>query len=523
MANLMANLALDGGHIFRDIIELLGVVAQLGEHLTGSQEATGSIPVNSTIFLCTSFECRGSPMPPVLCIFEDERYPNFLPLVLDRPVFELSIGTQSLRGRLVDELNPETVALWCRPYLADALRGEQPQEGGRPTVVNELPPGEVLFLNGRLLTYGGELKELCADLKPECVLRKMGTIVAARLSAERAASFKEYIDALISDEGVEKVIREVKRASSEASGDNGGEGGDGAQDASRVKTLARWAQQSGVTLVETGVRLISHHWQFIDENRSCIVDDFQKNPLRGTSPDTELFKGVELINESDIVIGSGVEVRSGTVLDASEGSIVIANNVRIEPNAIIYGPCAIGEDSIVRGGAKIGHGTSLGRQCRVGGEVEACIVAPFSNKQHEGFIGHSYVGSWVNIGAGSSTSDLRNNYGLVKVWTAGRMRGTGRRFLGSIIGDHAKVAINSRLNTGTVVGFNANVLSAGFPPRFIPSFAWQLEPGFVRWDLDDAIKTAKVVLDRRNVPFSAAHERLFATIYRLCKQSGNTI
>jgi UDP-N-acetylglucosamine diphosphorylase/glucosamine-1-phosphate N-acetyltransferase len=466
---------------------------------------------------------KGSPLPPVLCIFEDERYPNFFPLALDRPVFGLTIGTQTLGARLVEELSPESVVLWCRPYLADTLREEETREGGRPVVVNELPTGESLFLNGRLLTYGDELRELCATLKPETVLGKMGTIVAARLSGERAISFREYIDAIVSDDGVERVIREIKAASSEESGNDAGKRHRGLRDGTGSKALARWAQQAGVKLVETEVRLISHHWQFVDENRSCIVDDFQKNPLRGTSPDTELFKGVELINEGDIVIGSGVEVRSGTVLDASEGSIVIASNVRIEPNAIIYGPCAIGEGAIVRGGAKVGHGTSLGRQCRVGGEIEACIISSFSNKQHEGFIGHSYVGSWVNIGAGSCTSDLKNNYGLVKVWTGGRMRETGRRFLGSMIGDHVKVAINTRLNTGTVVGFSANVVAGGFPPRFIPSFAWEIEPSFVRWDLDEAINTAKIVMDRRNVTFSAAHERLFATIYRLCKQSGNTV
>ena len=460
--------------------------------------------------------------PATLCVFEDERYSNFFPLALYRPVFDLSIGTHSLRGRLADEIDPESVALWCRPYLAAALAEDESRPGRRPASVNELPAGEILFLNGRLLAYGAELGELRAGLAEESVLHKMGTIVAARLSGERAAAFKAYIDALVSDKGVERVVREIKRLCITARGDEK-DPGEKADDGSRTAALSRWAADNRVTLAETSVRLISHHWQFIEENRRSIVDDFQKDPFRGTSPDTELFKGVELINENDIVIGSDVEVRSGTVLDASEGAIIIANNARIEPNAIITGPCSIGEGSIIRGGTKIGHGTSVGSRCRVGGEVEECILAPFSNKQHEGFMGHSYVSSWVNLGAGSCTSDLKNNYGQVKIWSAGRMRDTGRRFLGSIIADHAKVAIGSRLNTGTVIGFNANVVSSSFPPKFVPSFSWSIDPAFSRWELDEAIETAKIMMDRRNVSFTEAHGALFKTIYHLCAQGENTL
>jgi UDP-N-acetylglucosamine diphosphorylase/glucosamine-1-phosphate N-acetyltransferase len=463
-----------------------------------------------------------SELPPHLCIFEDERYPNFFPLSLSRPVFDLSIGAQSLRARLVDELSPESLALLCRPYLAAVVAEEERRESTRATRINEIPEGEILFLNGRLLTYGTELAEMCAGLKGEGILQKKGILVAARLSGERAASFAAYVGGSLSDEAVEKVVNEIKRAASSEPKKAHRDGEDG-KEASRSRALGKWAQQHDVKLYETNVRLLSHYWQLIGENRSCIVDDFHKNPMRGTAPETQLFRGVELINENDIVIGAGVEVRSGTVLDASEGAIVIANNVRIEPNAIIYGPCAIGEGCIVRGGAKIGHGTTLGRQCKVGGEVEECIFAACSNKQHEGFMGHSYIGSWVNIGAGSCTSDLKNNYGLVRAWMAGRMRDTGRRFLGATIGDHSKIAINSRLNAGTVVGFNASVVSVGFPPKLVPSFAWRLEPEIVRCELGAAIETAKIMMDRRNVSFSAAHGELFKTIERFSRLSESTI
>jgi hypothetical protein len=129
----------------------------------------------------------------------------------------------------------------------------------------------------------------------------------------------------------------------------------------------------------------------------------------------------------------------------------------------------------------------------------------------------------VNICAGSCTSDLKNNYSLVRAWSAGRMRDTGLRFLGATIGDHSKIAIGSRLSTGTVIGFNANVVSIGFPPRFVPSFSWKLEPEAERFDLEAAMETAKIMMDRRNAAFTAAHADLFKAIERFTRLGGNAL
>ncbi len=457
-----------------------------------------------------------------LCLFEDERYPNFFPLSLYHPIFDLRIGAQTLRGRLVDELNPGSLIVMCRPYLAPVLTEELNSPGGEYEVhVNEMVEGEVVFLNGRLITVGTELAQLVTGLVENSVLHKKGVVVAAKLSGDQASSFMNYLSHPLSDDHMLKVIHEIKESVPDSKrkkkepAESGGE--------AKGESLERWAAESGVSVEETGLKLLSYYWQLIGENSAVIVDDFQKNPLRGTAPEAELFKGVNLIKEEDIVIGSEVEVRSGTVLDASEGPIIIADRVSIEPNAIIYGPCFIGEHSIIRGGAKIGHGTSLGKECRIGGEVEETIVTAYSNKQHEGFLGHSYVGSWVNIGAGSCNSDLKNNYGQVRAWSAGRMKETGRTFLGVVIGDHSKIAINTKFNTGTVVGFNANITSSGFPPKFVPSFTWLLEPDYVEHDLEKAMKTAEVMMDRRNIRFTSAQGELFKALYRFVRQSGHTI
>ncbi|UCF06978.1 MAG: hypothetical protein JSV33_08170 [bacterium] len=462
-------------------------------------------------------------VPSTLCIFEDERFPNFFPLSLDNPVFDLRIGTLTVLGRLLAELTPERLILLHRPYLAGCrMADSRKAENEIELIANDMHEGEVIFLNGRLLTFGDELRELLAGLTPGTIIHKKGVTVAASLSGDQMQSFYGYLSTPLSDEEMQRIVQGIKEMAvptgKKKKGLNDSEG-----EGSREETLTGWAEQHGCSLVPTEVRLLSHYWQLIGENPACIIDDFKKNPLRGTAPEANLFKGVDLINEEDIVIGSDVEVRSGTVLDASEGPIIIADRVRIEPNAIVYGPCYIGDGSIIRGGAKIGHGTSIGTQCRIGGEVEETLVASYSNKQHEGFLGHSYVGSWTNLGAGSCNSDLKNNYSIVRAWSKGVVRETGRRFLGAVIADHAKLAINTRLNTGTVVGFNANVLSTGFPPKFVPSFTWSLEPEYVEYELDKAIETAKIMMDRRNIPFSNELGELFKTLYRFCRQSGHTI
>jgi len=457
--------------------------------------------------------------PVNLCIFEDERYLNFLPLVLNRPVFDLFIGTQTLGGRIIDEVDPQTVTLACRHYLADSLKSQPSREETERTfLVNELADGEIVFLNGRLLTYGTELATLLSGLKSGTMMHKKGVAVAARLSGAEAAAFLERISGPLSDESVRKDMQSMKRRG--ASDETKGAKKLGEED---DQPLVKWADGRKIGLAETGTKLLSYYWQLIEENSACIRDDYEKNPLRGSAPDSALFKGVDVIHEEDIVIGAEVEVRSGTVLDASAGPILIADRVGIEPNAIINGPCYIGEGSIVRGGAKLGHGTSLGRECRVGGEVEESVISPYTNKQHEGFLGHSYIGSWVNIGAGSCNSDLKNNYGHVKAWCAGAIRETGRIFLGVIAADHAKIAINTRLNTGTVIGFSSNILTTGFPPRFIPSFTWSLEPEQIEFELEKAVLTAKRMMDRRNFEFTAETEELFRTIHRFCKQSGRLV
>jgi UDP-N-acetylglucosamine diphosphorylase/glucosamine-1-phosphate N-acetyltransferase len=161
---------------------------------------------------------------------------------------------------------------------------------------------------------------------------------------------------------------------------------------------------------------------------------------------------------------------------------------------------------------------SIGKVCKIGGEVEDTIVHPYTNKQHSGFLGHSYLGSWINIGADTNNSDLQNNYGPITVQVNGRRINSGKQFVGLMMGDHSKTAINTMFNTGTVIGFSSNVFGAEFPPKYFPSFGWGGNESMQEYKLSKAIETAKAVFARRDKQFSAEDEHLFETIFNLTEE-----
>ena len=189
----------------------------------------------------------------------------------------------------------------------------------------------------------------------------------------------------------------------------------------------------------------------------------------------------------------------------------------IFPNAVIEGPCFIGKATKIKSGATIYENTTIGNVCKVGGEVEQSIFMDYSNKQHSGFIGHSYIGSWVNLGADTNNSDLKNNYSNIKIKLSNKEVDSGSQFLGLLIGDHSKSAINTMFNTGTVVGFSSNIFTSGFPDKFVPSFTWGGNESSISYDIKKAIETAKIVMSRRKLEFKKNDEEMFSFIYELTK------
>jgi UDP-N-acetylglucosamine diphosphorylase/glucosamine-1-phosphate N-acetyltransferase len=200
------------------------------------------------------------------------------------------------------------------------------------------------------------------------------------------------------------------------------------------------------------------------------------------------------------------------VIDDARGPVMIGEGAEIRAGAIINGPCVIGAQSVVKSHAVIDGPVVIGPVCKVGGEIEASVIQGYSNKQHDGFLGHSVLGEWVNLGAGTITSDLKNTYGDVHCDMPWGTVNTGRRFLGLLCGDHVKSAIGTRFNTGTVVGACSNVVSDTFPPKGIPPFTWLTPQGRDTYTLDKALLVAETVMRRRHVELSFAMRAVLTSI-----------
>ncbi len=407
-----------------------------------------------------------------ICIFEDQFYRHLLPLVYTRPVYELRCGILTLGQKIRRQYpNVETI-FHVRKYLSELVRERNPQ-----LQVNAVDEKGCLFLNGRLLASNNLMSQI--PLKGEDALYVQGeTLVAARINAALP-------------EGMRGVLPETIM----------------------ISTFG------GLPSTEIKVKMINYPWDLINNNGQEIVSDFVSvapNPegrIRGV-----VYEGAHLLNREKIVIGEGSKVKPSVVLDAENGPIFIGNNVTVFPTAVIEGPAFVGDGSLIKIGAKIYENTSIGEVCKVGGEVEASIIHSYSNKQHDGFLGHAYLGQWVNLGACTNNSDLKNNYGSVKLVLDGEEIESGSMFMGLIMGDHSKSSINMMFNTGTVVGVSSNIFGSGFPPKSVPSFAWGGANGMETYDLERALGVARRVMGRRKLDLSSSEESVLRLVFELTKK-----
>lgn len=227
----------------------------------------------------------------------------------------------------------------------------------------------------------------------------------------------------------------------------------------------------------------------------------------------EKFEGVYLLNPSNIMISRNATIAPNCVIDGTEGAVIVDDNAKIMPQSSIIGPAYIGKNSLIKIGAKIYHNTAIGDWCKVGGEVENVIIQDYSNKQHEGFLGHSFLGEWVNLGADTNTSDLKNTYTNIKVRIERTDIDTNRMYLGTLFGDHTKTGINSMLTTGTITGICGILVREWFLPNFIPSFSWGGAKDSPAYKVERAIETARAVMRRRKKELIPEEERLIRMEY----------
>lgn len=404
-----------------------------------------------------------------VCVFEDMAYQDFLPLVYNRPLYELRCGIYTFLERIVIQYPDTGINLFCREYLKDLISENYSYN------VNKIKSNNngCLFINGRLLMSA----PISVAGKEEIGI--MGnTIVYARLLRKNCLSITpgKFLDP--------DFINEIKKK---------------------------------IKVKRVNARLVQYPWDLIHINKEQITSDFTSY-IKVESIRENKYKGVHFIMDSQIFTGKNTVIKPGCVLDAENGPIYIGNNVKISPNSVIEGPAFIGDDVVIQPLSRIRAGSNIGRVCKIGGEIMNTIIQDYSNKQHDGFLGDSYIGSWVNLGAGTVNSNLTNTYGTVKIQMFDKIIDTGQTFLGMIMGDHTKTAINTRFMTGNIIGFACNILMTRTPPKFIPSFSWYSDNVTRSYDIKRELQVAKRMMARRNKKMTRNGEKVFKTVFTLSER-----
>ena len=265
---------------------------------------------------------------------------------------------------------------------------------------------------------------------------------------------------------------------------------------------------------------IENTWDIFSLNDVAIQLDFDLITKGRTSQ--KIPAGVHHLNKKNIFIEEGAKVLFAS-LNASNGPIYIGKDAEVMEGAMVRGPFALCESSVLKMGAKIYGATTIGPHCKVGGEVNNSVIFGYSNKAHDGFLGNSVIGEWCNLGADTNNSNLKNNYADVKLWSYEEERfiNTGLQFCGLMMGDHSKCGINTMFNTGTVIGVSSNLFGSNFPRNFVPSFSWGGHAGFSDYKMNKVKEVATKVMERRGFEYDLKEEKILEYIFENTKKYRN--
>ncbi len=408
-----------------------------------------------------------------ICFYEDEYFKQFLPLSYLRPVYCLRAGIMPLFRRAERYFDKPEICLAARHGLAGVISSEH---SDYPVNIIKRQEGQaVLFLNGRLRSYGNLPQTLQGLRQISKLTDRSGQVVGVFFPSDQLTNISGVA-------APEQYFDEFKR------------------------------NDSDVVDVETEASLYDGCWEIIADLDTEIAADFTfLQSVLDKHDDAKVHTGSYIIKREQVYLGRGVEVLPGSQFDASKGPIFIGDNTRIEAHVAIYGPCFIGANSQVLAG-KI-TGSSIGHTSRAGGEIEESVFQSYVNKYHAGFIGHSYVGSWVNFGAMTTNSDLKNNYSVIKVSVEGKMVDTGSIKVGSFIGDHTKFGIGTLLNTGISIGVCCNLYGGTLlTDHEVPSFSWGDTGRYETYRFEKAIETMRRTAERRKVTLSRDEEKVLKAL-----------
>lgn len=378
----------------------------------------------------------------VLFFYDDARARQFEPFALTRPGCELRAGTSLVRHRWERSTGLRSAGFISGGHLAHFEEGDAPPAAAPRS---EIPAGAII-INTRCV--------IPLDLKLDHfdLLMCEGSACAVRLA--RSVPVSTFADGSVDIGTIQTTL--------------GGK-----------KIAGRW---------------INEVWDFV----GTILDQLKEDiPSRARSLESVGKFTATTIGDHPVFVEDGATIGPHVVLDASDGPILIREGAAIAPFTHLVGPISIGRHSVILGDRVAA--SAIGDHCKVRGEFSNTIVVGHSNKSHAGFVGHSYLGRWVNLGALTTTSNLKNTYGPVQLWTPTGVRSTGQQFLGTLFGDHAKTGIGTMLSTGTVMGAGANVFGANMPPKVVPPFAWGNAEPYDTYDVTRFLAVAERVMSRRHV------------------------
>lgn len=406
-----------------------------------------------------------------ICFFEDSTYRNFFPIGYLRPVYAMRAGIVPLYERALRYFPGASISLAARQQVASTLAAAIPMI---PVNIIKHENNDVLFINGRIRDYGN-LAEQIEQAQMSTAFESGDEVVAVLFKDD----FIKNIPAVAGPDTYLEIFKQNAR---------------------------------DFPVLGCNATFFNYIWDLVAAVTEEIAADFES--MRGSfiAPgEVMIHEDVHLLNDNDIYIGDTVRIYPDVVLNAENGPIYIGSNTIIEPQVTLNGPCFIGPNSIIYRG-KI-SGSSIGHTCRVGGEIEESIFHSAVNKHHDGFIGHSYVGSWVNFGAMTTNSDLKNNYSNVRVALNGELLDTVLTKVGSFIGDHCKFGIGTLLNTGINVGPACNIFGGGLTiDKEIAPFQWGNSGKFQPFAFDKAIDIFRKVSDRRHTDLPEAEIELLREI-----------
>ena len=391
-----------------------------------------------------------------MILFEDEGFVGLLPSLFWRTVFELRLGRKIVLDRTAQRLNRPINGIWTRDWIARVAE----QRCGAP-VNRPIQEGAVL-LNGRWIV------DEETTFPPAPVVGVVDAQIAYVVCDHRLAECLSP-EVMLEQRRLEDALSDVPRVSANGC-------------------------------------LISYPWDILRELSAILGADWVP---ADAAIETELDPQVTLAAVDHIHVGERSRIHPTAIIDATAGPIYLSHDVQVGPFVVLEGPLYLGPGTQVHPHAWLHGGNAVGPVCKLGGEIAGCVISGYTNKQHEGFLGHAYVGSWVNIGAGTANSDLKNTYGSVRAPINGTNVETGATSFGAVIGDHAKVGINSSIPTGAVLGFASVAATSRLLPKYVPSFGWVTDQGISAGKSDRLLDVATKVMARRHIDMTDEEIELF--------------